>query len=279
MLKHILVLLIISFISQPLWAGKILRQKGKTVIIDIRGENVSRGDKVNVYNNGKKRGVLRVSKVNKKGTKAMAKVILGKARKGWMAGEESGSGDMSAAQDTAMETSTTSKKKTHYGALLGFSQDTMNVTLTSGEKEFSGSGISAKAAMDYAFSDSFGLRAKTGVEIFNATGDAILGDACVSCEVEITYFTLEGLGQLYFGSDKYKFWIGAGGAIAHPMSGSSNAVNVDELSTTSAIQAAGGMNIGLKSGSYIPLEFTYSMLQESESVSATYLTLSAGYMF
>jgi hypothetical protein len=264
-------ILISSFLTSPLYAATVTTVKGKSVVITLDGESVDPGQKVELFDTaGKKRGIIQISKTNKNGTKAVGKLIVGKAQKGWTT--DSG-------RDTTAPTAlSSSKKKLSYGAILGFSMDSMTVTQASEEVDLSGTGYGVKGAFDFAFSESFQLRGRGGAEFFSASGDSNTGAVCTNCEVEITYITLEGMAQYYLNNSKYSFWVGAGGAIAHPASSTSNAIDADSLSTTSAIQAGGGFDIKTKSG-YVPIEVIYSLLPESDSVSATYLSIAIGYLW
>lgn len=271
---------IISF-STPSFAGKILKVKGKNVVIDVSGEDVSSGSKIDIYKNNKRRGVVKIRKINKKKTKALGRIILGKAKQGWLATNNPPLEEGLEGAKT-VESKMNRSKKLNYGALFGFSMDSMTISLSS-DVDLSGSGFSIKGGFDYQIGSSFQIRGKTGAEMFSASGDntnaTVANGECSSCEVDITYFTLEGLGQYYLSKNKYSFWIGGGAALAHPLSSSSNAIDANSLSTTTALQFGGGMDIRLKSGSYIPLEVLYSSLPKSDSVQATYITLSAGYFF
>lgn len=277
MLKLFISIFCTLLISSHLYAGEVLRVKNKSIIFDLAGESLASGDRVDIFQGAKKRGVARIQKISRDKTKAMATIVMGQARKGWMATNN----DPNAIKDAEPSTAKSSSgKKARYGLLLGLSQDNMTVSLASGDKDLSGNGFSAKAVMDYALGTSLQVRAKSGIETFDASGNVgTLADACQTCEAKITYFTLEGIGQWYFNQGDYRFWLGGGAAVVHPMSGSSNAVDVEGISTTTAIQLGGGMDIRLKSGRYIPLEFSYSMLPKSDSVQANYLNLSFGYMF
>lgn len=260
------------FLSSYLSAATVTTVKGKSVVISLSDETVEKGQKVELFdNNKKKRGIIQISKVNSSGTKAVGKLIVGKAQKGWTT---------DAGTDETVTPKASGPKKTTYGVSVGFSMDSMTVTLVDvGDVDLSGSGYSVKGVFDFPFTESLQVRGKAGAEFFSASGDTTDVDSpCTTCDVDITYFTLEGLAQYYLSNGRYSFWVGAGGAIMHPTSGTSNAINTDSLSTTSAIQLGGGLDIKTKSG-YVPVEVVYSMLPESDSVSATYLGINIGYMW
>jgi hypothetical protein len=269
-------MLLLTFVfSFSAHAATVTTVKGKGVVISLDGETVEKGQKVELFDsNGKKRGVIQINKLNKSGTKAAGKLIVGKAQKGWTTDANS---DATASSSSSYD----SNKKLRYGGIIGFSMDDMTVSLAAnGDVDLSGTGYGVKGAFDFSLSEKFQLRGRGGVEFFSASGDSAGVSAleCTNCEVDITYVTLEGMGQFYLSKSKYSFWIGGGGALAHPASGSSNAIDTDSLSTTSAIQVGGGFDIKTTSG-YVPIEILYSLLPESDSVSATYLTISAGYMW
>lgn len=263
-------LLFSLFISLPIYAATVTTVKGKNVVISLQQETVDRGQRVELFDsNGKKRGIIQISKTNKSGTKAVGKLIVGKAQKGWTT--DSG-------RDTTKPSNPMSAKKSlRYGGIVGFSMDSMEVALSDQTADLSGTGYSIKGAFDFSFSESIQFRGRIGAEFFSTSGDATSA-TCTTCDVDITYITAEGMAQYYLNSGKYSFWVGAGGALAHPASSSSNAVDTDSLSTTSIIQAGGGFDIKTTSG-YIPIEVLYSILPKSDSVSGSYITIAIGYMW
>ncbi|MCB0348682.1 MAG: hypothetical protein KDD37_07595 [Bdellovibrionales bacterium] len=265
-----ITLLVSLFFSLSTYAATVTSVKGKNVIISLSDESVSRGQKVELFDsNGKKRGIIQITKTNKSGTKALGKLIVGKAQKGW--GTDSG-------QDATMpREGKSSKKQLRYGGIVGFSMDSMEVTLEDSKADLSGTGYSIKGIFDFPFSESFQFRGRVGAEFFSASGDAA-SSVCTSCDVDITYLTAEGMAQYYINNSKYSFWVGAGGAIAMPSSSSSNAIDTDSLDTTSLIQVAGGFDIKTTSG-YIPVEIIYAILPKSDSVSGSYVSIGIGYMW
>ncbi len=266
-------LLLSLFISLPVYAATVTTVKGKSVVISLQDETVDKGQRVELFDsNGKKRGIIQISKTNKSGTKAVGKLIVGKAQKGWSTD--------SGRDATKSSNNMSSKKSLRYGGIVGFSMDSMEVALLNEKVDLSGTGFSVKGAFDFSFSESIQFRGRVGAESFSASGDAQTA-ICTggnSCEVDITYITAEGMAQYYLNSGKYSFWIGAGGALAHPASSSSNAVETDSLSTTGLIQAGGGFDIKTGSG-YMPVEVLYSILPKSDSVSGSYITIAIGYMW
>ncbi len=275
-LKVISIILCILFLQSEAWAGKILRKKGRTVIVDVRGKSVQQGDKLSVFFRGKKRGVLRVSKINRSGSKAMAKVIMGKANKGWMAELEN---EMMYEPQQAASKKRDAGKKMHWGAMFGISQDSASVSTL--EEDLSGSGLSLLGTLDYGFTSSIQLRAKAGLKQFKTEGTTSTSNCSgeSNCVLDINYLNFEGMGQYYLNDSRYAFWLGAGAVISHPISDDTNVVDSDTIETTSGFQLGGGVDIGMQKGAYIPVEISYVMMNTSDDVEPSYLSITFGYMF
>ena len=75
------------------------------------------------------------------------------------------------------------------------------------------------------------------------------------------------------------FWLGAGAVISHPISDDTNVVDSDTIETTSGFQLGGGVDIGMQKGAYIPVEISYVMMNTSDDVEPSYLSITFGYMF
>ena len=206
-LKH-LVVYIMSFLFLGLYAeaASVKSVKGKRVVINLDGDEVSSGDKMYVMDSsGKKKGLLKIVKVSRNGKSALANLTKGKAQAGWtVSGGSSGSSSSSGGSGGIMS-------GLHYGVSLGVSLDTMEAAIASETVTMSGNGFAVKGMADYVWSPSISLRGKLGLETFKVSGEAATAvcTGSTTCNADINFLSVEGMARYIFSSGQYQFWAGA----------------------------------------------------------------------
>ena len=145
----------------------------------------------------------------------------------------------------------------------------------------SGNSFNARGIADYYINEKFSGRAQVGYELFETDG-TVADSSCSganTCVTEINYFAIEALGRYTLTGKKFRFWLGGGLGILHPLSKTSNAVVESSISTTFSIIGSLGIDYALNSKAYIPVWFSYNYLSPSDDVSARFLNLNVGYAF
>lgn len=259
-------------LCQSTQAAIVDKTRGKKILISIDGDNIQTGDKLPLYiQRGRKKkikGLVKIQKINSDGTLAIGTLIKGKARKGYK---------VKSRRKRSKKSNRNSKKK---GFILGYATNSLSISPSGADEtvDMTGSGFSTKFFYDYPLFSKIQIRAMAGLEQFNVTGTAnnAICDSSKNCSSNITYGTLDGIGQFYFAP---KFWLGAGMSIYIPATSESNAVKSNSIKITSIQTLAGGYDIRLGSGRMLPIQIEYALFPSSDTAKATSIILRLGYQF
>ena len=272
--KNILVTLSLTLIfcaSSASSAAIVKAVKDNKILIDLQGDAFQVGDVLRIKDtSGKAVGLVKIEAV--KGQMAKG-VFKGQAEKGFaLSLKSSGSKTAKAKKDAEPF----SNKK--YGWLAGYSNSSAsakvtNVSTTS-TASLSGSNFSLKALVDMNFLSSVNLRAAGGLQQYSVTGSDPNGGCGGSCDVKVIYLAGDLLARYMFTEN---FWAGAGAALMFPVTKSSSAITSSSISSTLIYELATGFDLPLGSGAYVPLQLEYDLFPTSNTVSASMLTLRAGY--
>lgn len=289
---RILLFLLIAMLSAPLaYAAEVVKVKGKGVLVELKGDPAVNGDQFFlIAPDGKRRGLIKITKV--KGDKAIGKLVKGKASPGFTlefrpqkvaggAGKKASDG-MAA---PSMDDGSTVSKRSYWGALVGYSRDTMNVRVTQsvtnadlGVSNMSGSGFSAKGLFDYELFSQIWFRGTAGIEMFNATGDAKCGPSNnATCDAKLMYMTFDFIGRYVFGSGSFRPWVGGGLGLLFPASKDSSALDSASISTTNVMVVAGGFDYFTSPTFYVPISVEYGLLPKSDEVEASWIAIRGGF--
>lgn len=297
-MTRILIFLLFAVLSAPLaYAAEVVKVKGKGVLVELKGDPAVNGDQFFlIAPDGKRRGIIKISKV--KGDKAIGKLIKGKAAPGFtleFKPQKVAGGGAKKSADTmaapSMDDGSTVAKRSYWGALVGYSRDTMKVAVKTntnppadiGVSEMSGSGFSAKGLFDYELFSQIWFRGTAGIEMFNATGNSICNSSSttgvggVPCDAKLTYLTFDFIGRYVFGKGSFRPWVGGGLGLLFPASKDSTALDPASISTTNVMVAAGGFDYFTSPTFYIPISVEYGLLPKSDEVEASWIAIRGGF--
>lgn len=251
--------------SELLCANQITKVSGAKVLIQVTDLDVKSGQDVYALDeSGKKKAILRIDKI--RGDRATANIIKGKAKSGYYVEVKSKGGGGSARVDQDRDSSI---KDSRLGLLLGITQNTMNVNLSSASYNLSGSAMVVAGFWDIPLSEGLFARGKVGVKQFSTQMGSI--------KAEFQYLGLEGSLNFKLGNT---FWLGGGGAFLFSMSKSSNVPGLDVSAATNSFFFGGlGANFRLGRSSTIPVSLDYAMYPSGTGVSASAILIRAGYAF
>ena len=283
MIRVILCAWVLLLFSPALFAAEVIKIKGKSALIDLKGDPASPGDVFYAIRpDGKRSAILKIAKV--KGEKAIARVLKGKAATGMTlelkaSSVTKNSGDGSDSADAAG-----GRKRSYWGGLFGFAQDSMDVNINNGttglfqEKgSLSGSAFSAKGLFDYELFPRVWFRGTTGLEGFSVSGPAKCGAANNEvCTADLYYLSFDFIGRYVFSEGKIRPWAGGGIGLLFPISKKATALESSSISTTNVIVIAGGLDWFISPTMYIPVSIEYGLLPKSDEVEATWIALRAG---
>jgi hypothetical protein len=285
MMRHFLGLYVFAFIflAPSLHAAEITKVKGKSVLIDLKGDAASPGDVFYaVKSNGKRSALIQISKV--KGEKAIGKVSKGKAAVG-EALELKGAGVVKSSPRSNGGSSVVSPTgRSYWGAIAGYAMDSMNVSVKRsvdnadlGKADLSGSGYSIKALFDYELFPQVWFRGLSGIEMFNVTGPAKCGDLNgQTCDAKIMYWSFDFIGRYVFSNGNIRPWAGAGLGLLLPISKSATALQANSIATTNVVMVTGGVDWFVTPNLYIPVSIEYGFLPKSDEVEANLIALRIG---
>lgn len=281
--------------SQSSDAAKVVKVKGKKLIINLEGEPAIRGDLFFLLNkSGKKRAIIKIVKV--KGEKALAIVGKGKARKGYSLKYRPRKGKKSKMAKKSKMKKTNSSSRTdgdsgspsgdmYWGVMGGFAQDSMDVKLKNndgtdrGSASLSGNGFSLKGFFDYDLFNPIWFRSFFGIEQFSAEGGNNCGEEPTfgeACNADIMYLSLDLWGRFVFLEGSFRPWVGGGFAIMFPLSESSTALNESSITNTSVLAAGLGFDYYTSPTFFIPFQLEYGLLPSSDTVEANIIAIRAG---
>jgi hypothetical protein len=291
MIRVILSLVVLGTFASSAFAAEVIKVKGKSALIDLKGDPAAPGDLFYaVKPDGKRAAIIKISKV--KGEKAIGKVLKGKAASGYtlelkpsevaQKSRPKRSSDDPSSEPTSEPVG---GKRSYWGGYFGFAQDSMDVNVndfvsgTFREKaSLSGNGFSAKGLFDYELFPQVWFRGTTGLEGFSVSGKTACGvNNAEACNADIYYLSFDFLGRYVFSEGSARPWIGAGVGLLFPVSKKATALDSSSISTTNVMILAGGLDWFMSPKMYIPISLEYGLLPKSDEVEATWIALRAGF--
>jgi len=292
MMRNLAYAFLLIVLSPGLYAAEVTKVKGKGVLIELRGDPAVTGDNFYVVSpDGKRRGLVKIKKV--KGEKAIGTLVKGKASPGYTlefkqqktGGSKASSGGAKMAAPS-MDDGSAAGARSYWGALFGFAMDSMAVQVTSappastnlGVVNMSGTGFSAKGLFDYELFSQIWFRGTTGIEMFNASGEAKCGPSNTdACTAKLMYLTFDFIGRYVFGSGSFRPWVGGGLGLLFPASKDATALDPASISTTNVMIITGGFDWFTSPTFYVPVSIEYGLLPKSDEVEATWIAVRAGF--
>lgn len=265
-------------------AATVTQVKGKSVLINLQGDQIKAGDLMVVVDAaGKTRGIVKVRRVS--GNRAIAVLGKGRAQAGWMlqargaAKKSSTAAKAAPSQKSGSQTSASSQS--YWGTLFGLGMNSLTVDqvnasgVATGESvALKGMGFSAKAFYDYNIFTSFWFRGMTGLEQLNASGNR--PSDSVSLKQDIMYLTFDLWGRFVFSTSNIRPWVGGGFSIMFPASKSGTALESASITNTSLMSFGVGLDYFRSGNFFIPISLEYGLYPESERVSANTIAFRAG---
>jgi outer membrane protein W len=264
-------------------AAEIVKIKGASALIELKGDAAAPGDQFYATSDGKRRAILQITKV--KGDKAIGHISKGKAQVGMTleprvasAGHRAGGGHSASGLTGKM----------FWGGMVGFAQDSANVKVlwqlpaanvgdTKEVASLNGTGYSALGLFDYGFTPNFWVRGLAGLESFNITGSSVCGTGNKStCDAKINYVSASATARWLFMTGNYRPWAGLGLGVMFPMTKSSTAFDAASISSTQVILFEGGLDWQINSRMYVPISLEYGLLPKSTQVEAHWVELRVG---
>lgn len=292
MIRIIISIWVLMFFTPLGFAAEVIKVKGKSALIDLKGDPAAPGDLFySVKPDGKRAAVIKISKV--KGAKAIGKVVKGKAAAGHtlelkpsevaQKSKNRPSQDSSSSADSSG--SPPSSSRSYWGAYFGFAQDSMSVNVNDfntglflRKEELSGNGFSAKALFDYELFPQVWFRGTSGLEGFSVSGASVCGTGNVeTCNADLYYLSFDFMARYLFSMGTTRPWAGAGIGLLFPMSKKATALQTSSISTTNVMVFAGGIDWFISPRMYIPITLEYGLLPKSDEVEASWIALRAGF--
>lgn len=288
-MRNFLFALVLVLFAPSLYAAEVIKVKGKSVLVELKGDPAVAGDNFYLISqDGKKKGIIKITKV--KGDKAIGKLLKGKGETGFTlefkqqkvaSGGGGGGGDKMAAPSS--EDGSGEWVRAYWGVIGGFSMDKMDVTITSalnanlGTVNMAGNGFSLKGLFDYELFSSIWFRGTSGVEMFNAAGGNICGtNNNQACNAKLTYLTFDFIGRYVFGHGSFRPWAGGGLGLLFPAQKEATALDPSSISTTNVLIVTGGLDWHLSKKMMIPISVEYGLLPKSDEVSANWIAVRTG---
>lgn len=280
MMRHLDILVyILTLFSPSLFAADVIKVKGTSALIDLKGESAGPGTVYYALSvDGKRRGIIEIAKI--KGDKAIGKIIKGRAEVGMQL-------ELKGGTSTASKSSPTGHQRAYWGALLGVAQDSMkanvNVAGTNtvrSTESLTGIAFSAMGLFDYEVFPQIWFRGLAGLETLNVSGAAVCGSRNrETCNASIYYLSADFIGRYIFSMGDIRPWLGGGVALMFPASKTSTAVDSASISSTTVILVSGGVDWFISPTMYIPVSIEYGILPKSNEVETTWIELRAGLAF
>lgn len=262
-----LIIAAVLALFQVSQAATITKVKGKKVMVNTEGDDISSGDKLfAVDSNGKKKAIIKITKV--KGEKALGEVTKGKAAPNMALVKGKSRGEKSAADDDG-------GGNLAVGAMLGYGIDSMTVKSAIGDFDTTGSSFGFDAVVDYKLVPGFYLRGNIGYESFGTEGGILPGGA--TGVVDITFLKTGLMGQYAFMDTATQIWAGVGFNFYSAMSSTSNLL--EDVGGSGALCIAGGINIPMTSSMFVPIQAEYNMFMGQEEADISIIAIRAGLMF
>lgn len=277
-----LAFLFVIFIASPgaVFAAEVTKVKGKSVLVDLKGDSAAPGDTFyGIKANGKRGAIIKIVKV--KGEKAIGKVSKGKADTGMKLEfkpaktKVAAKNEEAAEDDGAAETPATSGRS-FWGGQAGLTMDKMTAKIDDASStSMSGMGFSAKGLFDYELFPRVWFRGTTGIESFNVSS----GDYCTSgaaCNAKLMYLSFDFIGRYVFSEGKVRPWLGGGVGLLFPVTKSASALDSASISTTNVMVITGGVDWYLNPKMYVPISVEMGILPKSDQVEASWIGIRAG---
>lgn len=284
MMRTLVGLILISLYALPTFAAQISKIKGRSVLIDLKGDSAAPGDTFYaVSSDGKRKAIIEVGKI--KGDKAIGKITKGKPAAGMrLELKPTVTSKHQSGENHASASSSPAKARAYFGGLFGYARDSMSVNVNSfNTNQFletvslSGSGFSGKGMFDYELFQQVWFRGTLGAEMFNASGNARCGtNNAETCDVKFVYLTFDFIGRYVFSQSNFRPWAGGGVSLLFPASKSTSALDESSVTTTSVFVVAGGADFFLSPTMYIPIQVEYGMLPKSDEVEANWIAVRVG---
>ena len=260
---------ILVFVLPSVEAARILKVKGKKILIDQEGDNLEVGNRLYIISDsGQAQGLVKIVKVKEQ--KALG--IISKnsqAQIGWTLSFERPSGKPNGKE-----------KKLRWGLLVGFGLDSMSAELTNDETKMSGYGMSAMGLLEYRLFRTVWVRGGLGYEQFDVSAeeDKFCGDSGDEpCETSISLLSLDIWARwVPWQKPSFRPWIGLGARILHPLSYTTTAI---EEFTTLSIPVFGigaDWHVGKV---VIPIQVSYGQNLMTDDVTFNSIFVSTGILF
>lgn len=258
-----IVLLNAFGISNPVLAGTVSKSSDNKVIIDFEGESIPNpNDRFYVLDQSshKEIGIVQIIKI--KGSRALAKLLKGKAKPGDSTdvaqsgkkgraqkqvakntADDSGESDDREPAQSSRSRSSRSERgggsgSFGVGANFIYTSFYLKMPDGSGEGSISGTSFGFRAAYDMPMSSSFALHFAGGYHT-SAASTAIDGN---TYKFQASYLALEGIGRLSLeGRQKEGLWIGGGLGLYSPIS--YDKTSATKPSTEVGLIGSGGYNL------------------------------------
>jgi hypothetical protein len=278
-LTALVATLLVAASGERAEAARISKSQGSKVLIDLEGTSASPGGQFYVVNNGRRVGVVKISRVQ--GGRATGDVMKGSAPAGASVesaggggnARNSGRGGRSQARSSRPTYRPPVANATYIGVMAGYGMDSQTVKTVdaagnTGSVSMSGSGYSLKGFMDMPFSGSLGLIGRGGIEQLNLTGG--------SDTTSIMYLTADALLRYSFGSGTFIPFGALGLGIHFPLSKSSTVLDVPRISSTTVFFFTGGFNYQWNRDMIVTVIAEYGMFPPSNDVSTTLIAIRGG---
>lgn len=290
-MRVIQIYILSLFVFVGLAQAYTLQKKSSTaVIFQTDGKPVSNNQEFYVVDeNNKPKVLVKVEKFNS--TQAKAKVIKGNSnlvQTGWSlrpARTPASVPDASSSTDQVVTKS--GKPRNSWGLMGSYMMSSMNA-------KFSFNGVNQTAAMsgstigilgfyDLTLNKNLQVRGLGGLENFEAkqAKEAAVCEKGLSrdCNVKINYLSLYAMGKYNLTKTKNKFWIGGGLGYLLATGKSSTVLDTSLITSNQVLVIGAGMDIGMGTKNIIPVSIDYSLFPSSPTVSASILSIKAGFGF
>lgn len=284
-MNKVLALIIVNFISFSTYNAfsyEVIKIKNKKLLLKfLPDETVQTKDTFYVINNrGKKKAIIIILKV--KGSKAIAKILKGKAQVGWSlklrkrAIAKPRIQNTYSAEPSISRPSYAKKNKklfNHLSFLWGYASNSLKIGNLS-HSDSSVFNFETNTTFFLPKNPMFGLRILSSSENFKLKATCSNGSTNVDCNTDIVYM---GGGALAVAqipvSSKLSVWAGLGLKLLIPLSKTVAKLNKDynyidesSIKLTSSFIVSGGLTFNLSPKFSIPLNLNYTMLPSSQAI-------------
>lgn len=270
-------------------AAKISRIKGRNLLISLNGKNVKTGELYYLVVDGKKKGIIRILK--RRPGQALGRLLKGKAGKGWRLVRRvpRKTKIVNVRRPKPRKKKIVPEGRFGIGGIVGLSfQNNAEVSFSSPSRvaQLEGSSNSFEILADYQIRGGFWLRSSIGLQEFSAEEDGALGClenpadpfSAADCAIDLSYVNVDFWARYVFETGRFHPWIGGGiGFLLSPSFGDTNAINEEDVGTTTFFQVGAGFDFYATPKFYIPIWIEYGLYPDSETVSLNSLSVKAGF--